>query len=105
MSESKIPKPRSTDIIIVNPLYGKEDTMEEELKAIPESEREAYIKENFNHLFHRVKVTKVGLRVPEMSGYDEITEVMTSPGALSNGIFVNDEKHVIIRERDILAYW
>ena len=103
--EDNIPNPLRTDLIIENPLHGREESMAEELKALPEAERQAYIAENFNHLFKKVKVVKVGNRVTEISGVEAGMLIMTSPGALSQGIFVNDEKHVIIRDRDVLASW
>lgn len=102
MKEVKAPKPLRNDVMLENPLFGKEELIEE-MKHIPESQQNAYMAEHIDGLFEAVRVHSTG---PNVQTVEEGDLVVISPEAITNeGMPFAEGQYVLVSERFIIALW
>lgn len=103
IQENRIPKPLFSEVLIKNPLTAAlADEVENTIKKLPASQKEAYLKENFKDMWKEIIVIATGSECRFIKPGDS---VIPGPGMLEAATQTPDGKYLFIPERVFKGVW
>jgi len=97
-----LPTPLANYVLIANPVYGLEKTMEGDLAKLAPAEKGEYMKHNMFDIWQDVEILAVGPGVVTLEVGDK---AITTVAMSASGIIINKGEHLMIRESNFVGKW